>query len=193
MILSKHKILNEEYVFFKDRIPKAQEYFGRRGALAAKIKVTKVVAGAPQFMEITAINTQLATWYSEGESLWSNVREKQADDVIAMVAAHKDESELVVVAGDLNSTPESPVFKKFLRAGLVDTLLDLEGKHEDATSSVTWGHANNTWTAREPGARLNYVLFTHAGGKVVRTSAYHTVGPGPLRRAERSACLTTCG
>jgi hypothetical protein len=43
-----------------------------------------------------------------------------------MVAAHKDESELVVIAGDLNSTPASPVFKKFLRAALVDTLLDLE-------------------------------------------------------------------
>ena len=93
-----------------------------------------------------------------------------------MVAAHKDESELVVVAGDLNSTPESPVFKKFLRAGLVDTLVDLEGKDEDAASSVTWGHANNTWTAREPGARLDYVLFTPASRQVIRTTAYHTVG-----------------
>ena len=69
-----------------------------------------------------------------------------------------DESELVVIAGDLNSTPESPVFKKFLRAHRVDTLLDLEGEDEDATSNKTRGHANIAWTAWEPGVR--YELCT---------------------------------
>jgi endonuclease/exonuclease/phosphatase family metal-dependent hydrolase len=135
-------------------------------------------------MNITAINTLLATWYSEDESIWSNVREKQADDVIAMVDGHKDESELVVIVGDLNSTSESPVFKKFLRAGLFDTLSDLEGEEEFDTSTITWGHANNTWTSGEPGARLDYVLY-HASDKVIRTSAYHTVGAWTIKEGRK--------
>ena len=59
--------------------------------------------------------------------------------------------------------------------------MDLEGEDEFATSTVTWGHANNTWTAGEPGARVDYVLFSHASDKEIRTSAYHTVGAWTIK------------
>ena len=67
---------------------------------------------------------------------WSSVREKQADDVLALVAAHKEKSDLVVVAGDLNATPNSAVYKKFISAGLVDTLVSLKGKMQKRFSML---------------------------------------------------------
>ena len=176
MILSKHNILSTEYIFFQDRIPEARELFARRGALAATIEVSKAVAGVTKTLKVSAINTHLATWYSETESLWTSVREKQADEDIAMVAVHKEKSDLVVIAGDLNSTPESAVYKKFLTAGLVDTLVDLKDTGAANTKYVTWGHEDNTWSGPDGlddhQDRLDYMLYTHSNNITVRTSAY---------------------
>ena len=47
----------------------------------------------------------------------TGVREKQADEVIAMVADQEEMSDLVVVAGDINFTSKSAVFKKFITLG----------------------------------------------------------------------------
>eukprot|EP00092_Neocalanus_flemingeri_P054964 GFUD01064824.1.p1 GENE.GFUD01064824.1~~GFUD01064824.1.p1 ORF type:complete len:393 (+),score=81.19 GFUD01064824.1:76-1254(+) len=179
MILSKHKILSTEYVFFKDRIPKAREFFGRRGAIAATMEVTKAVDGVTKTLKVSAINTHLATWYSSSEGTWTSIREKQADEVLALIAVQKEKSDLVVVAGDLNATPESAVLNKFIDTGLVDTLVDLEGAGADDSKYVTYGHADNTWTG--PGGmdehpdRIDYMMYTHGNIISVGTAAYGTV------------------
>ena len=59
MILSKHKIISEEFISFQDRIPEAQELFATRGAIAATIEVTKSVVGVAKSIKLSAINTHL--------------------------------------------------------------------------------------------------------------------------------------
>ena len=181
MILSQHKILGTEHIFFKDRIPKFKEKFVRRGAIAARIEVTEVVGGKKKTIKISAINTHLATWYSEkgkeeeDEKLWTSVREKQADEVIALVASHKKKSDVVVVAGDLNSTPGSAVYKKFISAGLTDTLVNSKGKESGNLKYNTYGHASNTWTKGQYPNRIDYILYTDSSNIKVKTSAYKTI------------------
>ena len=183
MILSKHKILGTEHVFFKDRIPKFKEKFVRRGAIAARIEVTEVVAGKKKTIKISAINTHLATWFSEkgeeleDEKLWSSVREKQAEDVIALVDSHKKKSDVVLVAGDLNSTPGSAVYKKFISAGLTDALVNAKGKKAGKKKYNTYGHASNTWSVGQYPSRLDYILYTNSSNLKIRTSAYKTINP----------------
>lgn len=167
-ILSKYEILDRESIFFKDRIPETREFFVRRGAFAIKIEVAN--------LKISLINTHLATWHSESEEEWSSVRESQADDVIELIAAHEDDqADLIIVAGDLNSTPGSVVYNKFLDAGLTDSLVDLEGENSDAPMFVTWGHDDNTWTAGEPMSRVDHLLYMHSDKVTVRTTAYRPV------------------
>ena len=60
MILSQHKILSTEHIFFKYRIPEARELFARRGALAVTIEGRR---GSQK--KISLISTHLATWYSQ--------------------------------------------------------------------------------------------------------------------------------
>ena len=95
-------------------------------------------------------------------------------DVIALVASHKEKSDVVVVAGDLNSTPQSAVYKKFINAGLTDSLVGLKGEDAEDSRYATWGHASNTWTANEMEDRLDYILYTSSKVQV-RTSAYKTI------------------
>ena len=135
MVLSKYNILSTEYIFFQDRIPEARELFARRGAMAATVEVTKAVAGVAKTIKVSAINTHLATKYSDSVLIWTSLRERQADEVLALVSVQKEKSDLVVVAGDLNSTPDSGVNKKLIDAGLVDTLVDLKGAGAAADSS----------------------------------------------------------
>ena len=104
------------------------------------------------------------------------VREKQAEDVLDLVSAYQAKSDLVVVAGDLNATPKSAVYKKFINSGLVDTLVDDEERRGDLTQFMTWAHAANSWSApEEVQCRIDYILYTHRKGLSVNTSAYHTV------------------
>ena len=181
MILSNHKILNMENIFFKDRIPKLRESFVMRGALDVTLNVSKVVAGETKTLKVSAINTHLATWYSDSEELWTSVREKQADDVLTLIAAQMKHSDLVILAGDLNSTPKSSVYKKFISAGLTDTLVDLKSESANtAPKYVTYGHDNNTWTGPGSGEfksqdRLDYILFTHGNGIEAKASVNRTV------------------
>ena len=188
MILSKHKILDRDHIFFQDRVPQWRETFGRRGAFAATMEVEKSVAGVNKSVKISAVNTHLATWYSETEELWSSVRESQAEEVLAMVADHKDKSDIVVVAGDLNSTPGSPVHKKFISAGMTDSLVNLKGDKSSDPEFATWGHADNTWTAAEHPDRIDYILYitNNNNSKVMaKTSAYRTVSAKTEKEGER--------
>ena len=184
MILSKHKILDNNHIFFQDRIPELEERFARRGAFAATLEVEKSVAGVNKSVKICAINTHLATWYSETEELWTRVRESQAEEVMSMVAEHKNKADIVVLAGDLNSTPGSPVYKKLISAGMTDSLVNLKGNKSTDTKFATYGHADNTWTAEEHTDRIDYVLYTTNNKVTARTSAYRTVSAKTEKEGE---------
>jgi len=175
-ILSKHKILEIDHKFFTDRIPKIREKAVKRGGFAARMKVQTHVDGVLKTVKVSAINTHLATWYDETEKKWSNKREKQADDVIKMVEAHKTKSDIVIVGGDFNSLPGSPVYNKFISAGLTDTLVELEGENSSDPKFATYGHSKNKWSSKYDADRIDFIMYTFDKRKVVaRTSAYKTV------------------
>ena len=83
--------------------------------------------------------------------------------------------DLLVVGGDLNSSPASTVYSKFLGEGLTDTQIELK-KSEDSRFH-TWGHEKNTWTSDEEGYRIDYLLYKPTGDRIsnVRTSMFRIV------------------
>ena len=149
----------------------------RRGALSASIRVSKVVRGVKREVVVGVVNTHLATWYDPTEEKWSKVREEQGEEVLEAVARATTTADLVVVGGDLNSSPASPTVEGLLGGGLIDTLADLkdEGKAEESMFH-TWGNSANSWTAEEEGSRIDYLLYRESGGRVAaRTSMYRTL------------------
>jgi len=175
-ILSKHKILEIDHVFFTDRMAKIEEKAVKRGAFAATMKVQKNVWGVLKTIKVSAINTHLTSWHDAPEEKWSSLREKQADDVIRMVASHKTKSDIVIVAGDLNSRPGSPVYNKFISAGLKDSLIDLEGDKSRDAKYATYGHPDNTWSGTDDPMRIDFIMYSFNNSKVAaRTSAYKTI------------------
>ena len=54
-------------------------------------------------------------------------------------------TDLIIIGGDLNSTPDSPVYNTFSQ--LVDCLVDKLGAASSSLASHhTWGQATNTYT-----------------------------------------------
>ena len=79
--------------------------------------------------------------------MYTSVREAQADQVLqfAQNACIRDDTDVVIIAGDFNSSPNSPVYNRF--SGYVDTLVDKFGPScLSSTEYATWGRPENTWS-----------------------------------------------
>ena len=103
------------------------------------------------------------------------MRAAQADQVLDLANAVAKKVDLLVIGGDLNSSPASTVYSKFLGEGLTDTQIELK-KLEDSRFH-TWGHEKNTWTSDEEGYRIDYLLYKPTGDRIsnVRTSMFRIV------------------
>ena len=92
-------------------------------------------------------------------------------------------TDLVIIGGDLNSTPSSAVYSVF--QSLTDTLLDHLGQASlAAPEHATWGQTSNTFTGsggrQEDGhvERIDYILYrvrTTNPVKSAETVHYQTV------------------
>ena len=80
--------------------------------------------------------------------------------------------DLLVVGGDLNSSPDSKVYSKFLGEGLTDPQIERENSRKPRFH--TWGHEKNTWTSKEDGYRVDYLFYKPLGNRLsnVRTSMF---------------------
>lgn len=149
-MLSKTLLTDVKFTDFTDRIraPEAwRELFGRRGILR-----TRTVIGG---VKVSLINVHLATWYSDTENKWSSVREEQAEQVVGVVREEEDDADLVILAGDLNSTPSSGVYRKLISAGLVDSVYEKLGE----AAFPTWGNEANTYTSSDVDYRIDVVMY----------------------------------
>ena len=100
------------------------------------------------------------------------MREAQAEQVLELARAVAKKVDLLVVGGDLNSSPASTVYSKFLGEGLKDTQIEL--KNSENSRFHTWGHEENTWTSEESGYRIDFLFYKPTGNKFsnVRTSMF---------------------
>ena len=80
--------------------------------------------------------------------------------------------DLLIVGGDLNATPKSGVYSKFLGEGLADPQIERGNAREPRFH--TWGHEKNTWTSEEDGIRIDYLFYKALGNRLsnVRTSMF---------------------
>ena len=91
----------------------------------------------------------------------------QAEEVIkaADMFFYSEAVDVIIVAGDLNSSPHSPVYNIFTSRGFADTLVSRHGDNCDQYHHHTWGNTANTWS--RPGGpqsdgystRLDYVFY----------------------------------
>ena len=130
------------------------------------MKVHKLVAGVLETVSVSVINTHLTSWHDKSEKNYTRLREKQAEDMMKLIADHKTKSDVVIVAGDLNSTPGSPVYNKFISAGLTDTLVELEGEKSSDPKYATWGHSENTWSSEDRPDRIDFIMYSFNPSKV---------------------------
>ena len=148
----------------------------KRGAFTATMKVQKHVTWVLETVSVSVINTHLTSWHNKLEKKHSRLRKKQAEDVLKLVAAHKTKSDVVIVAGDLKSTPGSPVYNKFISAGLTDTLVKLEGEKSSDHKYATWGHSENTYSSEDRPDRIDFIMYSFNPSKVgARTAANNPV------------------
>ena len=100
------------------------------------------------------------------------VREAQAEQVLDLARSVAKKVDLLIVGGDLNSSPASKVYSKFLADGLKDTQIEL--KKSEGSRFHTWGHEKNTWTADEADYRIDFLLYKPVGNRLsnVRTSMF---------------------
>ena len=100
------------------------------------------------------------------------MREAQAEQALDLARAVAKKVDLLIVGGDLNSSPASKVYSKFLREGLKDTQIEL--KSSEDSRFHTWGHEKNTWTSEEDGYRIDFLLYKPIGNRFsnVRTSMF---------------------
>ena len=100
------------------------------------------------------------------------MREAQAEQVLDLARTIAKKVDILIVGGDLNSSPASKVYSKFLREGLKDTQIELKNS-EDARFH-TWGHEKNSWTSEEDGYRIDFLLYKPIGNRFsnVRTSMF---------------------
>ena len=98
------------------------------------------------------------------------MREAQAEQVLDFARTLSKKVDLLIVGGDLNSSPASKVYSKFLGEGLTEIEL---GKSREPRFH-TWGHEKNTWTSDEDGYRIDYLFYKPQGNRLsnVRTSMF---------------------
>ena len=147
-------------------------------------QVEKMVSGVRRSVKVTAVDPHLVTWYGP-ESVQSPVREKQAQQVLEFADNFSKSygTDLIIVAGDLNSTPASPVYSLFQR--MTDSLVAGLGPESlTAPEHATWGQASNTYTGPGGGQhdghtdRIDYIFYgLREAGRVksVETVQYETI------------------
>ena len=103
------------------------------------------------------------------------VREAQAEQVLELARAVAKKVDLLIVGGDLNSSPASMVYSKFLGDGLKDTQIEL--KNSEDSRFHTWGNEENTWTSEEVGYRIDFLFYKPTGNKFsnIRTSMFRVL------------------
>ena len=103
---------------------------------------------------------------------YPQVREAQAEQVLDLARIVAKNVDLLIVGGDLNSSPDSKVYSKFLGEGLTDPQIELENSREPRDH--TWGHEKNTCTSEEDGYRIDYLFYKPQGNRLsnVRTSMF---------------------
>ena len=103
---------------------------------------------------------------------YPQVREAQAEQVLDLARIVAKNVDLLIVGGDLNSSPDSKVYSKFLGEGLTDPHIELENSREPRFH--TWGHEKNTCTSEEDGYRIDYLFYKPQGNRLsnVRTSMF---------------------
>ena len=103
---------------------------------------------------------------------YPQVREAQAEQVLDLARIVAKKVDLLIVGGDLNSSPDSKVYSKFLGEGLTDPQIELENSREPRFH--TWGHEKNTCTSEEDGYRIDYLFYKPQGNRLsnVRTSMF---------------------
>merc|ERR1711976_928844 len=117
-------------VSFTDRIDVLEERLVARGFAAATVEVTKQV-------KVTAVDPHLASWYGE-ELDNTSIREKQTTQVLQFASnyASSYSTDMIIIAGDYNSSPNTPVYNMMTADGYVDSLVDKLGA--GATADVTY-------------------------------------------------------
>ena len=166
-IFSRHSILSTNYLLFSDNINVIDERLVSRGVLSATILVKRSVDDVLKTeARVAAVDSHLASWYGD-ELRHSSTREKQAEEVIkaADMFFYSEAVDVIIVAGDLNSSPHSPVYNIFTSGGFTDTLVSRHGDNYDQYQYHTWGNTANTWS--RPGGpqsdgystRLDYVFY----------------------------------
>ena len=100
------------------------------------------------------------------------MREAQAEQALDLARTVAKKVDILIVGGDLNSSPASKVYSKFLGDGFKDTQIELK-KSEDSRFH-TWGHEKNTWTSEEAAYRIDFLLYKPTGNRFssVRTSMF---------------------
>ena len=102
------------------------------------------------------------------QALNSATREAQAQQVLDFSRNFglSQSADVSFLVGDMNSSPNSPVYNKITAEGFSDALATIVGDNAVAdTSYATWGAADNTWTG--PGGafndgytlRLDYIFY----------------------------------
>ena len=100
------------------------------------------------------------------------MREDQAEQALDLARSVANKVNILIVGGDLNSSPDSKVYSKFLGDGFKDTQIEL--KNSEDSRFHTWGHKKNTWTSDEAGYRIDFLLYKPIGNGLsnVRTSMF---------------------
>ena len=102
------------------------------------------------------------------KALNSVTREKQAKQVLDFAGnfAISQNSDVALLVGDMNSSPNSPVYNMVTGEGFSDALSSIVGVSAVSdVSHATWGASDNTWTG--PGGdfndgytlRLDYIFY----------------------------------
>ena len=100
------------------------------------------------------------------------MREAQAEQLLDLAQTVAKKVDLLIVGGDLNSSPDSKVYSKLLGEGLLDPQIEMENSRKPRFH--TWGHEKNTWTSKEDGYRIDYLFYKPLGSRLsnVRTSMF---------------------
>ena len=103
------------------------------------------------------------------QNLHSDVREAHADQILqfARNAGDRDNSDVVIIAGDLNSSPNTPAYNRF--SDYTDAFVDyFSDSPEESTEHATWGRPGNTWSGPSSEnydghtVRIDYVFYNFA-------------------------------
>ena len=177
-ILSRFPITDTEFLFFSQQAPRVPENLVRKGAVSVRLKVRQP-GGAN--LDLTAINSHFSGWFAATEKTYSHIRLSQARELRRFAAIQQNKADVVILAADLNSSPESPAYNE-LAGSLKDVLVEYSGSRWSGLQEFnTWGHSNNTWsgpdnpTAFKQRCRIDYIMYRARPGVRLRVESYRTV------------------